>query len=232
MLHEHNDANDNALLNTAIASEINLHGDPLITLADTVRAAGNSPNTVLSAACAVIGPDRVNAARAAVDVFMDLFGHTGLDSCDQADFDLSRVVASPKQLSHLVSDVSNPKAEAMLAGLVARGTKSVLVDYLKILGKPPTADAVLAAITTSVCWSALMRKKITLITAHNLPWYTRLSVIIGASVPSDQHQAEHFCGVANQDLINSWSTTEIAYLALLGETRPQRNYSSSKYCLG
>jgi hypothetical protein len=219
LIHEHNDANDNALLNTAIACEVNLHGNPLIALVDTVRAAGNSPNTVLATACAAIGPGTVAAARAAADTFMELFGHSGLASGDQEGFDTSAIVATPEQIGCLVSDTPDPKAEIMLAGLAARGAKSVFIDYLKTRGKNPTADAVLAAITTSICWGALMRKKITRTTARNLPWYARLmSVIIGASVGADRHQQDSFCGVSNQDIINGWSTTEIAYLALLGET--------------
>lgn len=218
LLHEHNDANDNALLNTAIACEVNLHGDPIIALTDMVRAAGNAPNTVLSAACAAIGPGRVQAARTAADVLIDLFGHSGLTSGDQDGFDWSKIVATPEQRSQLVGNKPDPKAEAMLAGLAARGAKSMMVDYLKSLGQHPTADAVLAAITTSIAWSALLRKKITRTTARNLPWYVRLmSVIIGASVDSSKHQAASFCGVSNQELVNSWSTTAIAYLALLGE---------------
>jgi hypothetical protein len=55
-------------------------------------------------------------------------------------------------------------------------------------------------------------------TAHNLPWYTRLfAVIIGAAVDSSHHKADSFCGIANKELVDSWSATEIAYLALLGE---------------
>jgi hypothetical protein len=77
----------------------------------------------------------------------------------------------------------------------------------------------LAAITTSICWSALMHKKITRTTARNLPWYARLfSSIIGTSVNASHHQPDSFCGIANQELINGWSATEIAYLSLLGET--------------
>ncbi|KOR30931.1 CoA-binding protein [Achromatium sp. WMS2] len=219
LLHEHNDANDNALINTAVACDINLHGDAIISLVDAVRAAGNSPNTVLSAACAVIGPGKVNAARAAADVFMDLFGHSGLDQADHVEFDISGIGANAEQLKCLVSDVADPKAESMLAGLEARGAKSVFINYLKSLGQYPTADAVLAAITTTIAWNALMRKKITRTTARNLPWYVKLlAVIIGASVDGSKHEADKFCGIANQELVNSWSTTAIAYLALLGET--------------
>ncbi|CAK0779468.1 hypothetical protein CCP3SC15_6580002 [Gammaproteobacteria bacterium] len=183
LTHEHNDDNDNALFNVAIAGAINLYGDPIINVADVVRAADNSPNTVLSAACAAVGPARVDAARAAADVLIELFGHAGLHSGDQVGFDFSAIRPSAQQLKRLVGVTADPKAEAMLAGLAARGAKSAFVDYLKTLEGHPTADAVVAAITTTICWSALICKKITRTTARNLPWYARLfSVIIGASV--------------------------------------------------
>jgi succinyl-CoA synthetase alpha subunit len=218
LLREHNDDNDNALFNTAIAADINLHGDPAVAVADAVRAGGNSPNSVLAAACAVIGPIRVNAAAAAVDTLIELFGHSGLHSGSDTAFKLPPLKPSPEQLATLLGKKADAKAKVMLDGLKARGAKSVFVDFLKSLGGHPTADAVLAAITTTLCWEALMRKKISRLTAHNLPWYARLfAVIIGAAVDSSHHKADSFCSVANKELVDSWSATEIAYLALLGE---------------
>ncbi len=218
LLHEHNDDNDNALCNAVIAADVNLHGDSIVAVADAVRASGSSPNTVLSAACAVMGPARVEGARAAADVLIDLFGHSGLQDGAEIGFDFSPVHPTAAQLKRLVSDTPDAKANAVLAGLKARGARSVFVDYLQTLAGHPTADAVLAAITTTICWGALMRKKITRTTARNLPWYVRLfSTIIGASVASARHQADSFCGVSNEELINRWTATEISYLALLGE---------------
>lgn len=218
LLHEHNDDNDNALFNTIIAVDVNLHGNPIIHVADVVRGGGNSPNTVLSAACAAVGPGQVDAARAAVDILIELFGHSGLHSGDQMGFDFSSIRPSAAQLNLLVGDSVDPKAQAMLGGLAARGAKSAFVDYLMNLEGHPTSAAVLAAITTTIAWNALIRKKITRTTARNLPWFVRLfSVIIGASVGSVHHQADSFRGVANQELVNGWSATAIAYLALLGE---------------
>ncbi len=218
LLREHNDDNDNALFNTAVAAGVNLHGDIISTVADAVRGAGNAPNTALSAACAVVGPARVRGAADAVDVLIDLFGHTGLHAGDAADFKTSTIKPSAEQLARLVGKKPDATAQAMLEGLQARSTRSVFVDFLNILDGYPTADAVLAAITTTICWGALMRKRIARTTARNLPWYVRLfATIIGASVDSSRHKADSFCGFANKDLINGWSSTEIAYLALLGE---------------
>ena len=79
-----------------------------------------------------------------------------------------------------------PRAEAMLAGLRARGAKSVFVRYLQSLAGHPTADAVLAAITTTLAWGPLMRKRISRLTAESLPWWMRLfGTLIGASVDAD-----------------------------------------------
>jgi len=218
LLREHNDENDNALFNAAIAAEVNLYGTVVPTVTDAARAAGNSPNTVLSAACALMGPAQVNGARAAADVLIDLFGHSGLHHGDQTNFDFSCIILSEEQRKKLIGIEPNQKAEAMLAGIASRGAKSAFLDYLRSLDGFPTADAVLAAITTTISWNALMRKKITRTTARNMPWYARLfGIIIGGSIEGVRHQPDSFCGVSNQELINQWSATEIAYLALLGE---------------
>jgi len=218
LIHEHNDDNDNALFNTIVAVGVNLHDDSIIKAADIVRAADNSPNTVLSAACAAVGPARIDAAREAADALIDLFGHSGVSAGDQTGFDFSAIRPSPRQLRQLVSSAVDPKSELILAGLAARGAKSVFVDYLLTLEGHPTADALLAAVTTTICWSALIHKKITRTTARNLPWYAHLfSVIIGAAINASHHQPDSFRGVSNKEMVNSWSATEIAYLALLGE---------------
>ena len=43
------------------------------------------------------------------------------------------------------------------------------------LGGHPTADAVLAAITATLAWGPLMRKRISRLTAESLPWWMRCS---------------------------------------------------------
>ena len=194
-------------------------GDTALSAVNAVREAGNAPNTVLAAACAFVGPKSVAGARKAADTLIDLFGQSGLRTGDQEGFDFSHIQASADQLETLTGKHADPKATAMLAGLEARGAKSVFVNYLRSLSGYPTADAVLAAITTTICWNALMMKKITRNTARNFPWYARLfATIIGASVDSFKHKSGTFMDVPGEDLIESWSATEIAYLALIGET--------------
>lgn len=218
LTHEHNDENDNALFNTAIAAEVNLD-ETIVKVADAAREAGNAPNTVLAAACALIGPKSVVGARNAADSLISLFGGSGLKTGVEEDFNFSSIYASAEQFDSLVGRNPDAKAAAMLQGLHERGVKSVFVDYLRALNGFPKADAVLAAITTTIAWPALMKKKITRTTARNFPWYARLfATIIGASAPGARHKSDEFCGVSVNDLINRWSATEIAYLALLNET--------------
>ena len=218
LTREHNDDNDNALFNTAIAAEVNLN-ETAVKVADAARDSGSAPNTVLASACALTGPKSVAGARKAADALTDLFGLSGLKTGDQDGFDFSGIRANAEQLAALVSKIPDAKGAAMLAGLKARGAKSVFVDYLNSLNGHPTAEAVLAAITTTISWGALMKKKITRNTVRNFPWYARLfATIIGASAESSRHKDNTFCGVPVGDMINSWSATEMAYLALLGET--------------
>ena len=232
LIREHNDANDNALFNTAIATCVVYNSGPVRHAAQAVREAGNAPNTVLAAACALVGPRQVAGATKAVDTLIALFGHSGLQSGDQ-DFDFSNIKADASQLAALTGKEPDPKARAILAGLKARGAKSVFADYLRSLPGEPTADAALAAITTTICWGALMKKKISRTTARNFPWYAKLfAAIVAASADCSKQDGETFCSVAGKELINKWSSTEIAYLALLGETPPPEKLFPFQVLLG
>ena len=111
----------------------------------------------------------------------------------------------------------------MLAGLRERGARSVFVRYLEGLGGHPTADAVLAAITVTLAWGPLMRKRISRLTVETLPWWMRLfGTLIGASVEADRHEADRFCGIPNEEILGRRSLTEVAYLALLGQEAASR----------
>jgi len=222
LTREINDTNDNALFSVALASGLNLHGDNIAVVADAVRAGGDAPNSVLAAACCALGPARIEAACAAADVLIDLFAHSafapacaGVTARQAADF--ATIKPTAEQRMALVSDKPDAKAAAMLKALKARGAKSLLVDYLSTLGNP-SSDAVLAAITTTIAWDALMSKRISRLTVRSFPWYARLyAVIIGAAASAAKHEQDRFCGIAVSELLENWSATEMAYLALFGE---------------
>src|ERR1700674_3198446 len=107
----------------------------------------------------------------------------------------------------------------MLAGLAERGVRSVLVRWLTSQPAHPTADAVLAAISMTIAWGPLMRKRISRVTAEALPWWLKLfGALIGAAVPAREHEIGRFCGMANEEILKRRSLTEVAFVALLGRT--------------
>jgi hypothetical protein len=109
----------------------------------------------------------------------------------------------------------------------------VFVRYLRTLGDRVTADAVLAAVALTLAWGPLQRKRISRRTAINLPWYLALyGTLIGAAVPGERHAADRFCGVPNDELLRSWTATELAGLALTGRRPGEAEVSSYQVLLG
>src|SRR4029077_1815966 len=78
LVHEIASEDDRAMLDIAVAAEINLVGDTALAAADAAREAGNSPNTIMAAAAAIIGPKRVERVLACTRKLIDLFAHSGL----------------------------------------------------------------------------------------------------------------------------------------------------------
>ena len=129
-------------------------------------------------------------------------------------FDVGSIATDARPREALVSDRRDPKADAMIAALKSRGAKSVFVRYLQSLQGHPTRDAVLAAITTTMAWAPLVRRRISLATAWNLPWWMRLTgTLVGASVPAERHEQERYCGVPLSEILNGWTMTELAFVA-------------------
>ena len=214
LLHEFGGENDEKLIDVAIAAFVNLHGTPELAAAQAAREAGNAPNAILAAAASIIGPNRQRAARDAAKWMIDRFSAAGLTSALDENFDIARIDASGSE--PFFADSSDPRAEAMLAGLAERGVKSVPVRWLVSQPAHPTADAVLAAITTTLAWGPLMRKRISRVTAESLPWWNMLfGTLIGASADASRHRPDGFCGFTTQALLNKHSLTEICFAALL-----------------
>ena len=217
-MRETNDANDNALFNLAVAARVNLHGEAMLAAADAAREAGNAPNTAIAAAVSLLGPKRIDGARHAADTLIDLFAHSGLHTGDDEQAVITPAQASAEQLATLLGSAPDPLAEAMLKAFDKRQGKSAFVRYLRTLDGHPTADAVIAALTTTIAWEPLIRKRISQLTVRNLPWYAHLfAVIIGAATEGKHHQPGEFCGVGTEEILNAWTITELAYLSLLGE---------------
>ncbi|MBK5961912.1 CoA-binding protein [Rhodoplanes elegans] len=209
--------NDRALINTLVGASLNLHGTPLLAAAQAAREAGNAPNAVLAAAVSIAGPKEFEGTRRLVRLLLEEFVHAGLTSVLDDGFDLASVQASAENRALFVSDTPDPRAEALIAGVEARGAKAPFVRWLQTLPGHPTLDAARAAIAASLAWGPLMRKRISPLTAESLPWWMHLfGVMIGASVDAAAHTPESFCGYANETLIREASLGTVAYTALTG----------------
>jgi succinyl-CoA synthetase alpha subunit len=217
LLHEPGGANDQALVNVAIGSGLNLLGHPALAAAQAARDAGNSPNSVLATAAGIFGPRCQDGARKAVRQLIDAFAAAGLESALDERFDVAAAAAAVQDPTLFSAERPDASAQAMLAGLEARGVKSAFVRYLRSLPGHPSADGVLAAITTTLVWGPLTRKRVSRHTAESLPWFMRLfGALIGASVPAASHRPDSFCGIAMSDILERRSIGEVAFIALLG----------------
>jgi succinyl-CoA synthetase alpha subunit len=219
LVHDTGGENDRRLIAAAVASYVNLHGSPALAAAQASREAGNPPNTVLAAAAAIIGPRRQQAARGALEFMLERFHAAGLGTefgaCLSDVFDEKLVDAAGH--APLVSLVPDARAEALVSGLEARGARSVFLRWLKGLPGHPTEAAVLAAVSATLAWGPLSRKRISLTTALNFPWWLQLfGTLIGASAEAAAHTPFHFAGIDEATLIGSLSLGEIAFAALLG----------------
>jgi succinyl-CoA synthetase alpha subunit len=218
LMHELGDETETSLISVAIGGEINLFGDPALAAAQAARDAGNAPNSVLAAALSIIGPRRAQGARRAARALIDLGTAAGLRDALDETFDTSALPTDAAARELFVCDEPDAKAQLLLTGLRERGVKPVFVRYIEALGGYPRADGVLAAITTTLAWKSLLRKRVSRLTAENLPWWMRLfGTLIGASVCDAQHRPESVCGVPVTEIVGRYSLTEVACIALMGK---------------
>jgi hypothetical protein len=172
----------------------------------------------------MLGPKLFLGARTAVETLLSLFRESGLSDPADENFELEGVLstATAEQVQALTGSEPESSAIAMLAGAAARGAAgSAFLRFLNSLderhGVYPSADAVLAAISLHLAWRPLTHKRISVTTLSNLPWHLCIvATLVSASAPAERQSQTGFGGVPLQELINSWSFTETAYLALLG----------------
>jgi succinyl-CoA synthetase alpha subunit len=221
LVHEIATENDRAMLDIAVAAEMNLVGDAVLVAADAAREAGNSPNTVMATAASIIGPKRIERALACSGKLIDLFAHSGLLDPRDESFDFSAIKvdgATHELFMAASSEASDPRPEAMLKAVRDRGGRSLFLKFLEALDGRPSRDAILAAISTTIAWGPLMRRRISRLTAQTLPWYLRLyGVMIGASIPGRHHQHGSLAGISREERFGRWSMADFLFLALTGK---------------
>lgn len=208
--------NDWKLVCVALGSELNLHGTAALAAAQAARESGNAPNSVMAAACSILGPGCAAGAREAQIALINAFAEAGLRDAEEESFSIDAVRMSSAQRQALLCERRDSKAEIMLEALAERKVRSVFIRFLKELGGYPTADAVLGAIAATLAWSPLMRKRISKTTACNLPWWIRLfGTALGASAPAARHERETFCGIPMHEVLGTRSLSEVACAALV-----------------
>jgi succinyl-CoA synthetase alpha subunit len=221
LVHEIASENDRAMLDIAVAAEMNLVGDPAILAADAAREAGNSPNTVMATAAAMVGPKRVERALACARKLIDLFAPSSMRDAHDETWDLGGIVIDEETRSLFLArpeEAEDPRPEAMLEAVRQRGGRSIFLKLLASLGGRLSRDAVLAAIATTIAWNPLARKRISRLTAETLPWYLRLyGIMLGASIPGIHHQRGSLCGVPRAERFGGWTMADFVYLALTGK---------------
>ena len=223
LIREYPDANGIALANVALNAWVNQAGRPGLAASEAAREAGNSPNTALAAAVAMVGPKEAEVARKAVTALIELFKRSGIED-PAADGDFTTQLAAADAEVFVSRDHPCARGAAMLAAIEARGAKSVFVDFIKALaaktGAHVRGQGLLGAITLHLAWRPLMRKRISALTAANMPWHFRIfSTLVGSTAGSEAQSPGSFRGVPDRELMSAWSFTETAYLALLG-SRP------------
>ncbi len=236
LAREYPDANGAALANVALNAFVNQSGKVGLAAADAAREAGNSPNTALSAAVAMVGPNQVEGSYKAATALVDIFKKSGVSDPGDTSFDFSTQLESADN-GLLIYDGPCTCGDAMLAAIEARGAKSIFIEFLKALaaksGGKLSCKVLIAAITTHLAWPALMRKRLSITTMGNLPWHFRVfSTLIGSAANADDQSKGNFCGVATSELMSSWSFTETAHLALLGKRPNEEELYSFSVLLG
>lgn len=219
LVHDVGGENDRKLIAPAIAAYVNLCGKPELAAAQASREAGNAPNAVLAAAASIVGPRRQLAAREALKFMIERFHAAGLGmefgASLSESFDIGKVDTSGAP--ELTTSRADERALALLAAVEQRGARSVFLRWLKSQAGHPTEAAVLAAISATLAWGPLSRKRISRATAESFPWWLQLfGTLIGASADAAQHQPGSFCGLTDAELLGSASLGEIAFAALLG----------------
>ncbi len=236
LIREYPDANGTVLANVALNAFVNQADNIGLAAADASREAGNSPNTALAAALAMVGPNKVELSQTAAVAMMELFKRSGIENPADTAADISSQLAAA-DAEIFVSSKDCDRGEAMLAAIEARGAKSIFVEFLKALATKKKGkvrgQVVLAAITLHLAWKALMRKRLSATTISTMPWHFRVfSTLIGSAAGAKKQSKNKFCGISNNELMESWSFTETAHLALLGHRPDEESLYSFSVLLG
>ncbi len=208
------------IANIALNAHVNQYGQATLAAAEASREAGNSPNTVVSAAVAIVGKRTVQPAMDAAKALLELFQFTKL--IDMAsNFEYAEQLKAASAHKDVLLAGSDDHCAGKMSACLSQGTQSVfikfLLDFAKQEGGTPSTDAMMAAIWTTLGWKGMRSKKITRDTIIKLPWYSRIySTIVGVAASADKHGEDSLCGIKLEKLVPEFSFTRTAFLAVMG----------------
>ena len=194
-------------------------GRAALDAADASRRFGNSPNTALSSAVAVIGKGAVEPSLAAMKLMAEKFRSAGDDAPAGQCCDLKTIIKRLTKAEKKVIAGHKPckGADQMLRAMESLKGGSCFINFVtEVCDGKPSKAILLSAIWMTIGWQPLQRKAISLDTLVSLPWHSRIfSTFVGCSVPKERHTDKGFCSISNEALIKM-SFTQTAFAALIG----------------
>ncbi len=235
LTHSYPSASGTAMANAVLNAYVNQHGQPSLAAATASREAGNSPNTVQVAAVSIIGKKKAQKAMDAAEALLDVFKLTDMNDPEK-DFDHQSLVKGAAAHKDALLDAAADAGAAKVMDTCQSKGKSVFLDFLSDFAAEHkghvSMGAVVAAVWATLAWPSLRSKKITKTTLVRLPWYGLIySTMVGIAAPEDQHGADKFCGVKNDDLLG-YSFTRTAFLALMGRDATEGELFEFQVLLG
>jgi len=208
------------IANIALNAYVNQCGQATLAAAEASRENGNSPNTVVSGAVAIVGKKMAEPAMDAAKALLSLFQFSKL-SDSTGNYAYKEELNSAKSHKDTLLAANDDTCADKMATCLAQDAQSIfikfLLDFAKQEGGKPSTDAMIAAIWITLGWGGLRSKKITKGTIIRLPWYSRIySTIVGVVASADKHCEDSFCGVKLEELIPNFSFTRTAFLSLMG----------------
>jgi len=208
------------IANIALNAYVNQRGQATLAAAEASRENGNSPNTVVSGAVAIVGKKMAEPAMDAAKALLSLFQFSKL-SDPTGNYDYKEELNSAKSHKDTLLAANDDTCAERMAAHLSQGAQSIfikfLIDFAKQEGGKPSTDAMIAAIWTTLGWGGLRSKKITRGTITRLPWYSRIySTIVGVVASADKHGEDSFCGIKLEELVPNFSFTRTAFLSLMG----------------
>ncbi|WP_371229552.1 hypothetical protein [Roseovarius sp. 2305UL8-3] len=192
-------------------------------VARMAHAAGNTPNTVLAAALALIGPATVKHSRTAIEELSQVAMRALREGRPSEPGDLAGTQA-------LFADTMSDAASRLLKAMTTRAIHSPHVALLQASGQSLTEEGIIAALCLDLGRDTLSSKRISLQSLHNFPWMLMiLGTATRAALASSGIEVNEN---TRDDLMSRLSVSEMFHLALTGDVPDPDQVRTSQIMTG